>query len=175
MPFSDEQIDTILSSIDNHLDRTLRNKRTLPLNLEKFQRDFNAKIYPFLNENFDDDPKLFSVMEDYYLIKNCLMFPGEDFDIVANLLVGTNIIFGAKTKTVDNFKLLTFAHVFPETKTKMLTTGMLLTAFMEVLLPKVDVAKFLRETTAKPTFVKNGVRFFFESHDNISVVTAFAK
>ena len=181
MQFTTEHIDKILSVIEQNPALSKRKKKTLGFGLEKFQRDFNAKMNPVLDEMFGDNPKMRADMETFFLIKEYQIFPGEPYgslyDVFTNILHENVLILGMTNAmdADDNFKLLSFINLIPETKDEFLVTGMLMTNFLEILLPGVDVAKFLKQSAPSPVFVKKGLKFLTEAHDDLIFLTATAK
>ena len=175
--FSKEHVDKILAVVELNPALSKRKKKTLDFNLEKFQLAFNAKMKPVLDEMFGNDPKVLADMENFFLIKNYNIVPGEPygsrFDIVTNILGENVMILGMSDG--GNFKLLSFIHLLPENRDEFLMTGLLMEKFFEVLLPGVDVAEYLKQTLPNPIFVKKGIRFFSEGYDDLVFLTATAK
>ena len=178
MHFTPEHTDKILTVIEQNPALSRRKKKTLGFGLEKFQQDFNAKMNPILEEMFGDNPKMLADMENFFLIKEYQIFPGDPsgsfYDVFINVL-GDDIMILGMMNAGDNFKLLSFINLIPEEECEFLMTGMLMTNFLEVLLPGVDVAEFLKQSPPSPVFVKKGIKFFAETHDDLVFLTATAK
>lgn len=173
MRISDEQIDIILSALENNSDAA-EEARSLPLAAEKLRREFNAQLEPLLKRSLGDNAELLAIMAKLFLMNDVKILPAEKADLFVNIFGDSVAIFGVTPHGGGDFKLLTCAYTVPQDKRETLTVNLVLSSFIKVLAPSVDV-QALTQTSPTASFVKDGVKFSATSHENLIMLTAVAE
>ena len=166
-----EQIDKIFERIDKNLAVNVENTLTLGLTADIVRNDFNVAIRPFLDKS-ELEADVRDVMEKLFLIREWKVFEAEGGKLFMNLFGDSVAIFGVTARGDNRFKLLTCVYVAPKTQNENTLASLVLASFVKVLLPTVDVEKFLRGLSGGVTL--DGIKFSLAADGGLIFVTAVA-
>lgn len=173
MRFTSEQIDKMMTFAEQNFSE---DALPLPIKFDDLKSVFNAEMQAFLDKCPFNDAEETEVMETLFLIKEfCQIFESAEGKFFFNVFGDRTAILGVSSSDDDRFKLLTCAYTTPETKDENTLSSIVLANFAKILLPAVDVEKFLLELSATATKIQDGVRFSIAADDKLIFVTATAE
>lgn len=175
-PFTQEQVDTLMASVNQNPAASPENKSLLMLTPAQFKTNFNNELRPVLSQAQYDNDEERALMEQIFLIRDYQIFEAAGGRFYLNVFGNNTAIYGVTGNDSNRFKLLNCAYTKPENPGEEMVSSMVLLAFVTVVAPEENPQQLMKDLGAEEsgTLIRGGVKFTAARNGDLVLLSAVA-
>lgn len=150
----EEHVDEIIGKLANN--PAVEKFASLPFTAATFQKEFNAQLEIFLEQNFAEEDRLF--WKKLLSLDESKIFSDDETVMLAKLFGNCAGLFGFG-ETGGNFKILSLCFTESKKRFDKQTRDIVFVLFMKTFLPKVATSEIVAVLKENHFFTVEGVAF----------------